>query len=500
MLEFDQDGIIYVPSRSRDRLICGCCKSLIFDPVQNMLCNHSYCKQCIEDWIANCNAQHKYDANCPKCLTPLPKNKLNQAQQELMVDPFIIINGYSFERDTCANMILTDLTKRLGYECHRAQSRGYNESPFVKDLFQWKIDEEMRVCSKCQMKVRGSGGHTCYDSLKKDRNKWRQKYQKGLHYFVDRFKILIQEIIDTKANEEAVSLQNKNRGKYIKDLKIINSNLEKEIIRNGKNRKQNELKNQELKQKIKELEKKLQNKEYETKEVIDKNMELNKQIQSKADQIKEVMNQNKQLNEEMDKIRFVWEEYDNAFKEKLNNSKKIIKMDNILLRKQLNKINQKYSAIKQQKRETDEEFKEFKDEFDQQKYELTTIRSTIELILTKLPNNIIIISDFTLFLDYLVDNINIDLGHYIRFKSEENVIALNAEYRDVVKVMFTIHPNLRMIILEISEDMCQQIQSQLDLRDTTNILIDNHSEGLISLFESIFEIFIHFQTRVVGIL
>ena len=135
------------------QIICSICLN-IFNNAVNSECRHSFCRQCIEQWI---NADHN---DCPKCKRLLTrKRSLDTTDSDH--NHYILIGNYVFGHDFTANGIISELKIKCNFE--------YNGCQEVIEF--GRLDAhlkqcEHRICKTCELDAGMSGPHNCIQILK----------------------------------------------------------------------------------------------------------------------------------------------------------------------------------------------------------------------------------------------------------------------------------------------------------------------------------------------
>lgn len=78
---------------------CGICLEIFENPIMISICEHVYCRQCIDDWL-------KTDTSCPEDRTPIQES-------DLKPPPRMIRNFYDRLRIKCEFVDVSKITNML---------------------------------------------------------------------------------------------------------------------------------------------------------------------------------------------------------------------------------------------------------------------------------------------------------------------------------------------------------------------------------------------------
>lgn len=197
---FDNKLFVDLSEREAKVLNCGICLN-IFDNAVNSECGHTFCKDCIQQWI---QSDHK---ECPECRKRFRSILSTYGMSNS--DSLVIISNYVFVRNLRINSMVSELKTKCEFNgCQQTIELGLL-SGHMKEC-------EHRLCEKCGFGVGSDGQHNCFELMMTDRNEWKEKWNqmKGKNQ---------------KLEEEVERIKNEKTEQTINGLKDKISKLEEEI-------------------------------------------------------------------------------------------------------------------------------------------------------------------------------------------------------------------------------------------------------------------------------
>ena len=163
MAGFDSNRFVDLNEREENHLKCGICLN-IFNNAVNSECGHTFCKQCIQDWI------YSNRMVCPECRQVFSTRKRCIASTEN--DNLVAIKSFVFSRNLKVNSIVSELKTKCDFDfngCQEVVEFGLISSHLNKC--------EHRFCKICNILMTKVDEHNCFELMKNERNEWQLKYE-----------------------------------------------------------------------------------------------------------------------------------------------------------------------------------------------------------------------------------------------------------------------------------------------------------------------------------
>ena len=186
---YDINRFVDLSPKQAEHLICCICLN-IFENAVNSDCRHSFCRQCIQQWI---DGNHK---ECPKCKEVFASSKGPKRKSGVEV---ILIGSYDFRPDFTANGMINDLKVICDFEyngCQEVIEFG-SLSNHIKQC-------KHRYCKTCELAADPKGRHNCIQLMKSAINELKLKYQTSeqkVNYLTQKLENVISENVVQKQNE-----------------------------------------------------------------------------------------------------------------------------------------------------------------------------------------------------------------------------------------------------------------------------------------------------------
>ncbi|CAF0857858.1 unnamed protein product [Didymodactylos carnosus] len=147
-VSIDRDRI--VDDKVSDEFFCPICRTLLWNPVACKTCENTFCRRCINQWLAQKDAQNRCVFNCryaEKRCSPALKSLLSK-----------LLLSCQYKRSGCSQSILYESIEKHELQCeYQAKNcRGCKKNFTVKDLRQHEdycehIEVECEICH-CKIK------------------------------------------------------------------------------------------------------------------------------------------------------------------------------------------------------------------------------------------------------------------------------------------------------------------------------------------------------------
>src|ERR1700761_3115843 len=94
----------------KEVLLCAICSNVLEEPVQVALCDHTFCKRCIDEWLTR-------QLECPIDRSPLRQNQLRPAHSIFKTFLAELKISCNYKEQGCAAIVKLDVLESHVQEC-----------------------------------------------------------------------------------------------------------------------------------------------------------------------------------------------------------------------------------------------------------------------------------------------------------------------------------------------------------------------------------------------